>query len=194
MIWQLKQSRLEIIPEVSSLPFLTPLNSIRGENKTRHSKVSTLLKIDIFKKCLEGSVRKFEKSFLLFRMLISLYCPLGGTVLGSFAGTGTTAIAAMQCSRIANATERDMECYRLALNQTQKAKLGMCAQLEANGPPNIVKSVCGKRVSSAVPYKIHSKSNNNNAESRNEIIDDQDVKRLSVRKMFPHAKFTSHKR
>lgn len=64
-------------------------------------------------------IRVEEKNVSLLRELISLYSPIGGLVLDSYAGTFTTAIAAMQCHRAAIVVEKDDHCFRLAYDRLQ---------------------------------------------------------------------------
>jgi len=55
-----------------------------------------------------------EKNINLLVELMTTFCPEGGSVLDMYAGTATTAIAAMQTNRKCTAIEADSTIYRLA--------------------------------------------------------------------------------
>lgn len=68
----------------------------------------------------EKSRDNYWVNIALLRILESLYWPLYGTVLHTFAGICTTSIAVIECGRRAIAIQEDLVCYRLDVIHLEK--------------------------------------------------------------------------
>lgn len=102
----------------------------------------------------EGSkspVRTSENSVSLLRDLITLYCPLEGTVMDSFAGTCSAAIAALQYGRRVIAIEEDTSCFLLAEARLENIALSIAPRNRLTSNSNVISTTSGKRVSSSNP-------------------------------------------
>lgn len=62
-------------------------------------------------------VRVEEKNTDLLIEIMTTFCPEGGSVLDTYAGTFTTALACLETGRTCTSIEKDLECFRLAYSR-----------------------------------------------------------------------------
>lgn len=101
----------------------------------------------LLQECSKIPVRMTEKSITLLKNFICLYSRLNVTVIDSFAGTCTTAIAAVKCGSHAIVIKEDPVCYRLAVSRLEKiASIIRKKTLTSLSTSSVVATLCGKRI------------------------------------------------
>lgn len=111
------------------------LGTNNGHNQPWIDNGTRLMRSVIYAPSMKGrAIHPTEKPVEILRPLIEYACPLGGTVLDPFAGSGSTAVAAVAAGRRAVLVEADEQYCKAIANRLSQGAFDLAATVTRPNP------------------------------------------------------------
>lgn len=114
-----------IHPEAFKPDFQSPYSLVECSENRKFSTISGVAvpRHKLLRPGTKSPVLTEEKNPGLLAELMTTFCPQGGSVIDIYAGTFTTAIAAMMTGRVCTSIEKDTATFRMAQQRLQRLSL-----------------------------------------------------------------------